>query len=95
MDDQFIAVNGDSVAAPAVRRRRPAVTPERTEKGPAETGAEGMKPTAQAGERSPAPVISLSFEVKITVDDLARLSADQITALFAAVGTVAAVKGKQ
>ena len=68
--------------------------PERTEK-PTETEAESAKPTAQAGDRSPAPVISLSFEVKITVDDLARLSADQITALFAAVGTVAAVKGGQ
>jgi len=30
----------------------------------------------------------------IGIDDLARLSAEQITALFAAVGTVAAVKGR-
>jgi hypothetical protein len=92
VDDQFIAVK-DSAAVTASNADREQV-PERTEV-PAETGAESKEPTAQAGERSPAPVIALSFEVKITVDDLARLSADQITALFAAVGTVAAVKGKQ
>jgi hypothetical protein len=92
VDDQFIAVKADASGPAAEDGRERA--PERAEK-PAETGTEGAEPTAQAGDRSPAPVISLSFEVKITVDDLARLTADQITALFAAVGTVAAVKGRQ
>lgn len=92
-DDQFIAVK-DSAVTPASDSGQEQ-DPERTEK-PAETGATGAesaKPTERAGDRH--PVISLSFEVKITVDDLAQLSADQITALFAAVGTVAAVKGGQ
>jgi hypothetical protein len=92
VDDQFIAVKVD-VATPAADADDQRA-PEHAEK-PAETGAEGAKPTEQAVERSPTPVISLSFEVKITMDDLAQLSADQITALFAAVGTVAAVKGRQ
>ena len=92
VNDQIIAVKVD-VATPAADADGQRA-PEHAEK-PAETGAEGAKPTERAGDGSPAPVISLSFEVKITVDDLARLSADQITALFAAVGTVAAVKGKQ
>jgi hypothetical protein len=92
VDGQFIAVK-DSAAGPAPDPA-PAVNPGVPEK-PAETGAEMPEPIAQAGDRSPAPVISLSFEVKITMDDLARLSPDQITALFAAVGTVAAVKGRQ
>ncbi len=92
VNDQFIALK-DAAPTPASEAGQDQA-PERAEKT-AEAAAEGAKPTEQAGERSPAPVISLSFEVKITVDDLARLSADQITALFAAVGTVAAVKGRQ
>jgi hypothetical protein len=92
VDDQFIAAKDETSAQAS--DAAPTVTPDGPERA-ADTRTEGTKPTAQAGERSPAPVISLSFEVKITVDDLARLSADQITALFAAVGTVAAVKGKQ
>lgn len=96
VDDQFIAVKVDvtTPAADADGQQAPEHAEKPAEK-PAETGAEGAKPTERAGDRSPAPVISLSFEVKITMDDLAQLSADQITALFAAVGTVAAVKGRQ
>jgi hypothetical protein len=93
VDGQFISVKVDTATPPADADGQQS-TPERAEM-PAETGVEGAKLTEQAGERSPTPVISLSFEVKITVDDLARLSPDQITALFAAVGTVAAVKGRQ
>jgi hypothetical protein len=96
VDDQFITAKGSVLAsAPAEDVEvGPAATPDGPEKT-ADAGTESKKPTEQAGDRSLAPVISLSFEVRITVDDLARLSADQITALFAAVGTVAAVKGRQ
>ena len=73
VDGQFMAVK-DGTAAPAPDTAA-AVTPDGPEK-PAETGAGVSKPTEQAGDRSPAPVISLSFEVKITMDDLARLSPD-------------------
>lgn len=96
VDDQYIALKDSTAASAAAPDPDPgsAQTPDATEK-PAETRSEAKEPIEQAGERSPAPVISLSFEVKITIDDLARLSAEQITALFAAVGTVAAVKGRQ
>ena len=41
----------------------------------------------------PAAVLAVSFDVRMTADDLARLSPDQIKALFEAVGTVMALGG--
>lgn len=41
----------------------------------------------------PATVLAVSFDVRVTADDLARLTPDQIRALFEAVGTVMALGG--
>lgn len=56
--------------------------------------AEGGKDTLQGGGGPPATVVAFSFDVKVTADDLERLTADQIKALFEAVGTVMAIKQK-
>ena len=50
-----------------------------------------MSPQGQSG----APVVlAFEFSFKMTTDDLARLSPDQIKALYEAVGTVAAVTSR-
>lgn len=46
---------------------------------------------ATAGTSAPV-VVSLAFSLQLTADDLATLSSDQITSLFAGVGALAAVK---
>lgn len=56
--------------------------------------AEVPRPTAtQAG--SPRPMLTFDFSCAVTAEDLARLDADQIRALFEAVGTVAAITRQQ
>ena len=56
--------------------------------------AEVPRPTtSQAG--APRPMLSFDFSCEVTAEDLARLDADQIRALFEAVGTVAAITRKQ
>jgi len=96
VNDQFISVkDGTAAAAADASPAQGPAAPEKPAGTPAQTGAESAKPTDKAGEPSPATVIALSFEIKITADDLARLTPEQIAALFAAVGTVAAVKGNR
>lgn len=58
---------------------------------PAETGTPGTEPTDQ-GESLPAPVVMFGLDVRLTVDDLAALSPEQIKAFFEAVGTLAALR---
>jgi len=56
--------------------------------------AEVPRPTtSQAG--APRPMLTFDFSCAVTAEDLARLNADQIRALFEAVGTVAAITRKQ
>ena len=52
------------------------------------------KATVKGGGEPPATVVAFSVDLKVTADDLERLSADQIRALFEAVGTVIAIKQK-
>lgn len=52
---------------------------------------EGERPTEIAGSAAP-PVVSLSVEINVTAEDLVKLTADQITALFDGIGKVASVK---
>jgi hypothetical protein len=58
---------------------------------PAATEATGEKPAAQAGGSPPAHVIAFNFGVRMTADDLARLTPEQIKSFFEAVGTVMAL----
>lgn len=60
---------------------------------------EGKSPTAPVTPvegvtgQAPAPVIlSLSIELRLTIDDLAQLSSEQIKTLFEGVGSVASIK---
>jgi|SRR5580658_1830615 hypothetical protein len=46
------------------------------------------------GGGPPTTVVAFSFDLRVTSDDLQRLSAEQIKALFEAVGTVMAIKQK-
>lgn len=54
--------------------------------------ADGGNATKPGGGEPPATVVAFSFDVRVTADDLQRLTADQIRALFEAVGTVMAIK---
>jgi hypothetical protein len=57
---------------------------------PAETGALGAESTGS--EEGPAPVVMFEVAVRLTVDDLAVLTPEQIKAFFEAVGTLAALR---
>jgi hypothetical protein len=98
----LITINGDEITladSPAVSAND---APEHDEPEP-ENMAE--KPTSGASgapvqesnknreDNPPATVLAVSFDVRVTADDLARLSPDQIKALFEAVGTVMAHGG--
>jgi hypothetical protein len=61
---------------------------------PAATGSQREKPTAQPEGNPSAYVIAFNFGTQLTADDLARLSPEQIKALFEAFGTVMALTGK-
>jgi hypothetical protein len=61
---------------------------------PVATGSPREEPTARPGGNPPACVIAFNFGTQLTADDLARLSPEQIKALFEAVGTVMALTGK-
>jgi hypothetical protein len=61
---------------------------------PAATGTPREEPTAQPEGNPPAYVIAFNFGTQLTADDLARLSPEQIKALFEAVGTVMALTSK-
>lgn len=92
VNDQYITVK-DGAAAPAPGADH-AQAPEAPGE-PSETGTEGTRPSVKAGEPTPDTVLAASFDVKITVDDLAVLSAEQIKALFEAVGTIMALRGNR
>jgi hypothetical protein len=87
-------VGTPSAGLPAEPRRsaepqRPA-GPEPTV-GP-EAGGEG--PIVQDEELPPATLLGFNLDVYLTVDDLARLTPEQIKAFFEAVGALAALKNK-
>jgi hypothetical protein len=69
-------------------------TPEPApEPAPSPGPAESERPTTTRRQKAPTEtVLSLSFDFAVTAEELSGLSADQITALFEAVGKVAAIK---
>lgn len=58
--------------------------------------ADAQDTTAQLPQRrhedGPPPIVSMSIDITVTAEDLAKLSPEQINALFDGVGKVAAVK---
>lgn len=55
-------------------------------------GGEGSEPTTKKRLAQANAVISLDFDLSLTAEDLAKLEPERITALFEAVGRVAAIK---
>src|SRR6185437_1121101 len=84
MDNDQVRLNGSQ---PADAGAQPAGQPSQ----PAPPGSQDEKPTGQAGEPSPAYVVAFSLDVRMTMDDLARLSPEQVKSLFESVGTVMAL----
>lgn len=96
VQDQHMAA-APGVAAPVDAAGAPAEPPAHDASAGADvpgsgTETESTKPNAPGGGQPPATVVAFSFDVKITADDLARLSPEQIKALFEAVGAVMAAK---
>jgi hypothetical protein len=91
----LITVRGDQVMLASGADAR--VAPEhrddaREESGPRTPGPEVEEPTRRhAGNSAGTTVLAVSFDVRVTADDLARLNPEQIKALFEAVGTVMAL----
>jgi hypothetical protein len=56
--------------------------------------AGGGERIVQDGELAPPTLIAFGLDVRLTVDDLARLTPEQIKAFFEAVGALAAVRNK-
>jgi hypothetical protein len=81
---------GAQTSEPAGSEQQPSPSPAAPAAPPAEP--EVPKPTTPLAPPRGAAVVSLSFTLDLTADDLARLSSDQIKALFEGVGAVAAVK---
>jgi hypothetical protein len=71
--------------AAIAKEDKPAPTPE----GPTK------KETPIRDESQPPPVLSFSFDIALTKDDLKGLSAEQIKTVFEAVGKVMAIKATQ
>jgi hypothetical protein len=89
VDDQFITAKDSAVPDAA-----PDPAPEAHDE-PGETVPESAKPDGMGREPASPTILAVTFDLKITVGDLAHLSADQIRALFDAAGTIAALKGKE
>lgn len=85
-----VAAPTDAAGAPAEQSAQD--TSAATDVPGAGTGTESTKPTVRGGGEPPATVVAFSFDVKITTEDLARLTPEQIKALFEAVGAVMAAK---
>jgi hypothetical protein len=100
IEDGFIRLTSDRATArdTSVRteERQEPIVDTRTDAPAGPTTQPGEPPTAVVEERHPArrpnTVVSLSISIDVTTEDLAKLSAEQIAALFDGVGKVAAVK---
>jgi hypothetical protein len=78
-------------------RPKNVVSPETTTNAGAEgesatTEQTGTEVKRQQEHRSGATVLSLSFDFDLTASDLRKLTPEQITALYKAVGEVYAIK---
>lgn len=88
-DNHIVGVGGSEDASPT---GPPAAPQPLADPAPVETGRESLKPIAQDEVPGPVPVVMFGLDVRLTVDDLAQLTPDQIKAFFEAAGTLAAVK---
>ena len=98
----LIDVRGDEITLMEGAGAEVRVTPDDTPSAPEDkakdpaSGAsrsEMQEPSETREGNPPATVLAVSFDVRVTADDLARLTPDQIKALFEAVGTVMALGG--
>jgi hypothetical protein len=78
-----VGIGGDAPGSRGAELRGP--TPDTP------TPAKVTEPTTPQVVESPT-VLSMSIELSLTVEDLAKLSAEQVTALFQGVGQVASIK---
>jgi len=94
-DDHIALAEGESASSVADPDHAdpPPATPETVQESAAAHAA-SEKPAVHAAAGPPAYVIAFNFGTQLTADDLARLSPEQIKALFEAVGTVMALTGK-
>lgn len=95
--DSLVSLDGKADEAPApVDSTAAEGSRGPDQEAPARTGAElvAPEPAVQGGGFPATPVVMFSLDVRLTVDDLAQLDADQIKAFFEAVGTLAAVKNR-
>lgn len=101
VQDNYIVAAGvsDGVGTPSAgspaEPQRPA-DPQRPA-GPKPTAGpepDGERTIVRDEELPPATLLGFSLDVYLTVDDLARLTPEQIKALFEAVGALAALKNK-
>ncbi len=86
-DLQDLQALADEPVAPAALAQPKPRQPAASEGERTTTTVQHENGAAQAGT-----VLSLSFDLALTADDLRKLTAEQITALFEAVGKVAAIK---
>jgi hypothetical protein len=86
MEGGVVAVVGDSAVADETPE-----TPAPIIETPAPAPTAASVPVVGLPHRGPA-VVALSIDLHVTADDLARLSPEQISALFDGVGKVAAIQ---
>jgi hypothetical protein len=86
-DLQDLEVPANELAAPD----EPA-EPKRAQPAASERKGTTIKAQRENGAAQAETVLSLNFDLALTADDLRKLTAEQITALFEAVGKVAAIK---
>jgi hypothetical protein len=94
-DDGKIALPSDAATITSVTTVEGSETRQH-ETPPVDDGAKSEKSTAAGGD-SPKigpPILGFKFEFSLTADDLKKFSPDQITALYAAVGKVIAIKAE-
>jgi hypothetical protein len=92
-DDQIVMADGETARSPG-SPSPPSAPAGAGGEEPTETRAADEKATKPAGGSPPRAVVTLSFDVRLTAEDLAQLSPEQIKTFFEAVGTVAAVKNE-
>ena len=92
---ELIRFDGEQVILNAEKKYAVLISPKDEPKSaivtPEPAVAEGKKPTTVALD-SPSAVLAISFELALTNDDLEKLMAEQIHALFTGVGQIASIK---
>lgn len=94
----LVATGGGGDAPPLPEDNKPPAPPKppadpAARQPPADPALPGS--TTKTPGRPGVPLLSFDFDFQLTADDLAKLSAEQIRALFEAVGAVMAVKNSR